>query len=50
MEKYTRQDHYVPTGDASGYTGFAGQKDEQTDARTGWEQGIGHYTWAGLGG
>jgi len=48
--KYVRQDHYVPAGDASGYTGFAGQVDEQTDARTGGIIGIGHYSWAGPGG
>ena len=30
---WTRSDHYVPPGDASGYTGFVGQDDQHFEAR-----------------
>lgn len=34
VHTWTRTDHYVPPGDGSGYTGFAGQQDQQFDVRS----------------
>ena len=48
LSTWVRADHYVMPGDASGYTGFAGQRDQHftaLDTRPAGTQGTGEFVW-----